>query len=145
MNRRILRFVTLAFVAVLCAAMLFAQSLPQGVMFTAESTAVGTQITNTVPFDVLKVSGAATQTITTNGTAVGAGTCQAQPTLSLTNVATSSVLLWSTSAALPATWQTGIAVVPDVSTSGTAKLWLCNGTAGSITPAALVLNVRAIN
>jgi len=85
-----------------------------------------------------------TQQITTNGTAVGAGTCQSQPTASITGLTTSSTLTWSSSVALPATWQTGIQVEFDVSTAGTAKVWLCNPTAGSITPAATVINVKAM-
>jgi hypothetical protein len=90
------------------------------------------------------VINAGTQQITTNGSAVAAGTCQAQPTVSISGLTTSSTLTWSSSAALPATWQTGIQVEFDVSTAGTAKVWLCNPTAGSITPAALVINVKAI-
>lgn len=86
----------------------------------------------------------ATQQITTNGTAIAAGTCQSQPTVSISGLTTGSTLTWSSSAALPATWQTGIQVEFDVSTAGTAKVWLCNPTAGSITPAALAINVKAI-
>jgi hypothetical protein len=90
------------------------------------------------------VINSATQQITTNGTAVAAGTCQAQPTVSISGLTTSSTLTWSSSASLPATWQTGIQVEFDVSTAGTAKVWLCNPTAGSITPAALAINVKAL-
>lgn len=90
------------------------------------------------------VINAATQQITTNGTTVAAGTCQAQPTVSISGLTTSSTLTWSSSAALPATWQTGIQVEFDVSTAGTAKVWLCNPTAGSITPVALAINVKAL-
>jgi hypothetical protein len=90
------------------------------------------------------VMNTATQQITTNGTAIAAGTCQSQPTISIPGLTTSSTLTWSSSAALPATWQTGIQVEFDVSTAGTAKVWLCNPTAGSITPAALAMNVKAL-
>jgi hypothetical protein len=83
-------------------------------------------------------------TVTTNGTAVAAGTCQAQPALTITGVTTASVPLWSIPTALPATWQTGIDVYPVV-TANTVTLSLCNGTAGSITPAAQAVNVRVIN
>ena len=60
--KKIVLFNFILAAALLCAAW---QSLPNGVMFTAESNAVGTEINNTVPFDVLKIQGAATQTITT--------------------------------------------------------------------------------
>ena len=69
---------------------------------------------------------AGTQQITTNGTAVGAGTCQAQPTASISGLTTS------------------IQEEFDVSTAGTAKVWLCNPTAGSITPSAIAINVKAM-
>jgi hypothetical protein len=82
-------------------------------------------------------------TITTNGTAVGAGTCQAQPALTLTGVSTTSAVDWSVPTALPATWQTGIHVMPVV-TANTVTLSLCNASAGSITPAAQVVNIRVI-
>ena len=85
-----------------------------------------------------------TQQITTNGTAIVAGTCQAQPTAAISGLTTSSTLTWSSSVALPASWQTGIQVEFDVSTAGTAKVWLCNPTAGSITPSAIAINVKAI-
>ena len=85
-----------------------------------------------------------TQQVTTNGTAVAAGTCQAQSTVSVSGLTTSSTLTWSSSVALPATWQTGIQVEFDVSTAGSAKVWLCNPTAGSITPAAIAINVKAL-
>lgn len=82
--------------------------------------------------------------LTTPGTIVNAGTCASGGTITIAGLTTSSVVIWSTAAALPATWQTGIHVLTDVSTSGTAKVWLCNGTAGNITPAALLLNIRPI-
>lgn len=81
--------------------------------------------------------------ITTNGTAVAAGTCQAQPTITITGVSTTSAVDWSVAGALPATWQTGIHVMPAV-TGGTVTINLCNASAGSITPAAQLVNVRAI-
>lgn len=82
-------------------------------------------------------------TITTNGTAIGAGVCQAQPALTLTGVATTSAVDWSVPTALPATWQTGIHVMPVV-TANTVTLSLCNASAGSITPAAQAVNIRVI-
>lgn len=81
-------------------------------------------------------------TITTNGTAVNSGTCQSQPPITLTGVAgTGSKVAWALSGAPPATWQTGITVLPAV-TANTVTLWLCNPTAGNITPAAQVVNVN---
>jgi hypothetical protein len=79
-------------------------------------------------------------TITTNGTAVGAGTSQAQPTVTFTGLTTSSRCFATVSAAPPATWQTGIALLCAV-TANTVTVWEVNGTAGSITPAAITLNV----
>jgi hypothetical protein len=81
--------------------------------------------------------------VTTNGTAVAAGVCQAQPALTITGVTTTSTVSWSVPTALPATWQTGIFIQPVV-TANTVTLSLCNGTAGSITPAAQAVNVRAL-
>lgn len=84
-----------------------------------------------------------TQQITTNGTAVTAGTCQAQPAATITGVTTTSAAMWSVPTVLPATWQTGIFVMPVVTTN-TVTLSLCNGTAGSITPVGQLVNVKAI-
>lgn len=79
--------------------------------------------------------------VTTAGTAVAAGTCQAQTGLTVTGTKTTSTVTWSIPTALPAAWQTGIHVVPVV-TANTVTLNLCNPTAGSITPDAQVVNVR---
>lgn len=84
----------------------------------------------------------ASQTITTNGTAVAAGTCQAQPAATITGVTTTSTADWSIATALPATWQTGIHVMIVV-TANTVTPSLCNASAGSITPAATVMNIKA--
>jgi len=81
--------------------------------------------------------------ITTNGTAVGAGVCQAQPAATITGVTTTSTAEWSVPTALPATWQTGIHVMVVV-TANTVTLSLCNASAGSITPAAQAVNIRAL-
>jgi hypothetical protein len=81
--------------------------------------------------------------VTTAGTKVSAGTCQAQTGISISGVTPSTAVNWSVASALAATWQTGIAVVPVV-TAGTVTLNLCNGTAADITPAATVLNVRVV-
>jgi len=79
-------------------------------------------------------------TITTNGTAVAAGTAQAQPTVTFTGLTTSSRCVATVSGALPATWQTGIALLCAV-TANTATVSEVNGTAASITPASVTLNV----
>jgi hypothetical protein len=83
-------------------------------------------------------------TITTNGTAVAAGVCQAQPTLTVAGTTTASIAAWSIGNAPVATWQTGITVLP-VAFSNEVILYLCNPTAGSITPAAQVVNIRVVN
>jgi hypothetical protein len=83
-------------------------------------------------------------TVTTNGTAVAAGTCQAQTAATITGVTTASAVLWAVPTALPASWQTGIDVYPVV-TANTVTISLCNGTAGSITPVAQAVNLRVLN
>jgi hypothetical protein len=84
-------------------------------------------------------------TVTTNGTAVSNGTCQAQPTVTLTGVAgTGSKVSWSYSGTPPASWLTGITVMPSVQ-SNTVIIYLCNPTAGSITPISETLNVSVTN
>lgn len=83
---------------------------------------------------------AATQTIgsgtgTTAGTAIGAGTSQTLA-ITVTGASTSDVAACSTNASFPATWLTGITVLPPVVTSNTVTLTITNPTTGSITPAA---------
>lgn len=75
-------------------------------------------------------------TVTTAGTAVTNGTCQAQTGITVTGATTTDVASCSLNAALPATWQTGIFLSVPVVTSNTVTVSLCNPTAGSITPAA---------
>jgi hypothetical protein len=82
--------------------------------------------------------------ITTNGTAIATGVCQAQPALTITGTTITSTADWSVPTALPATWQTGIHVMPVV-TANTVTLSLCNATAGTITPAAQAVNIRVFN
>jgi len=82
-------------------------------------------------------------TVTTNGTAIAAGVTQAQPTLTVTGVTTASACYASIATALPATWQTGIAMQMVV-TANTATLQLTNPTAGSITPVAQAVNIKCI-
>jgi len=88
-------------------------------------------------------NGATQQTAATNGTQVTAGTCQAQTPLAITGVVTTSKAFWSLPNAPVATWQTGITVQLVVS-AGAVTPYLCNPTAGNITPAAQVLNIGVI-
>lgn len=75
-------------------------------------------------------------TVTTAGTAVTNGTCQAQTAMTITGATATDTAYCSLNAAAPATWQTGIFLaVPEV-TLNTVTVRLCNGTAASITPAA---------
>ena len=83
------------------------------------------------------------QQIITNGTLIAAGTAQAQPPLTIFGVTTNSAAMWSLPNAPDATWQTGIAVIL-VCTNDTVTAYLVNGTAGSITPIAQVLNIKVI-
>ncbi|HEY4678811.1 MAG TPA: hypothetical protein VIJ01_16715 [Candidatus Angelobacter sp.] len=77
-----------------------------------------------------------TGTVTTAGTAVAAGTCQAQTGITVTGATTSDSGNASLNVALPATWQTGINWNNVQITANTCTISLCNGTAASITPAA---------
>lgn len=81
--------------------------------------------------------------ITTNGTVVAAGTSQAQTAISIPGVTPTSVVAWSMATPPPATWQTGIQVTP-VCGNGTVNIYLTNPTAGSITPAATIINIRLV-
>lgn len=85
----------------------------------------------------------ASQQITTNGTAVGAGVTQAQPALTIAGLTTTSACWWSIPTALPATWQTGIDMELVV-TANTVTPQLTNGTAGSITPVAQLVNIKCL-
>jgi hypothetical protein len=73
--------------------------------------------------------------VNTAGTAVAAGTCQAQTGITVTGSLTTDQAVANINAALPATWQTGIRWSAEVSAAGTCTVNLCNPTAGSITPA----------
>lgn len=75
-------------------------------------------------------------TVTTAGTAVVAGVCQAQTGITVTGSLTTDQAVANINAALPATWQTGIRWTAEVSAAGTCTVNLCNPTAGGITPAA---------
>src|SRR6202022_1290756 len=75
-------------------------------------------------------------TSTSNGTAIAAGTSQAQPGISLSGATATDVALCSLNASPPASWQTGIQMLPPVVTAGVVTPWLSNPTAGSITPLA---------
>lgn len=93
-------------------------------------------------FDVAVMVGSGS--VTTAGTAVGSGTCQAQTGISVANSAITDNVIPNINAALPATWQTGIALQAHVTVAGTVTVYLCNPTAGSITPAAQSVNVKVI-
>lgn len=95
---------------------------------------------NTAPATVTIGTG----NVTTAGTAIASGTCQAQTGITVTNAATSDSAAANLAAALPATWQTGIQFRADVTGVNTVTVNLCNPTAGSITPAATQVNVRVL-
>jgi hypothetical protein len=57
---------------------------------------------------------------------------------------TSDSVVANIGAALPATWQTGIVLSAHVTAGNTVTVYLCNPTAGSITPAATQVNVRIV-
>lgn len=83
-------------------------------------------------------------TITTNGTAIAAGVCQAQTAVTVNGLTAGGFALTGYPTGLPASWQTGISV-KEVVTANTITPNLCNGTAGSITPAATAITLRAFN
>lgn len=102
----------------------------------ADSTAHRMQLSNNngTFFPLTQTIGSAT--VTTAGTAVTNGTCQAQTGITITGSLTTDQAVANINAALPATWQTGIRWSAEVSAAGTCTVNLCNPTAGSITPAA---------
>jgi hypothetical protein len=110
--------------------------------FQVVSLSSGTLYINTN--SVAASAGVAGGTVTTKGTAVAAGTAQAQTALSVPGITANSAIAWSIATPLPATWQTGIQVVPVVA-NDTVTIYLVNPTASSITPVAVQINVRVIN
>jgi hypothetical protein len=78
-------------------------------------------------------------TTTTNGTVIGAGTSQVQPGISVTGAAATDTATCSLNGSPPATWQTGIQMLPPVVTANTVTVWLSNPTAAGITPATTVV------
>ena len=76
-----------------------------------------------------------TGTATSAGTIINTGTSQTLA-VTVTGATTTDVATCATNAAYPATWQTGIQVLPPVVTSNTVTLTFSNPTAGNITPAA---------
>jgi hypothetical protein len=77
-------------------------------------------------------------TVTTAGTAVGAGVSQSYA-ITINGALATDTAACSLKAAMPATWQTGIQVLPPVVTANTVTVWLSNPTAASITPATAVV------
>jgi hypothetical protein len=86
-------------------------------------------------------TGAVGGQITTNGTAIAPGTSQAQGALAVEGMTAASTVTLSLAAVPAASWQTGINMVA-VAETGQVVVYLENPTAGSITPAAAVINVR---
>jgi len=77
-------------------------------------------------------------------TAIGANTCAAAQTVSLTGLTTSSVVKWSfASTPIGKTgYGTGALQISTFATSGNANFVVCNISSGSITPGAISVNVR---
>lgn len=78
-------------------------------------------------------------TVTTNGTGIAAGTTQIQPGMTITGTLSTDVATCSFPSNPPATWQTGIQLLPPVPSSNTVTLFISNPTAALITPAAIVI------
>lgn len=86
-----------------------------------------------VPQVIATVSG------TSAGTAIGAGASQ-NLAITATGAVVNDVAHCSTSTAYPASWQTGIQVLPPVVTANTITLTFSNPTTGGITPVAQAFN-----
>ncbi len=82
--------------------------------------------------------------IATAGTTVPGGTCQAETGITIAGAATTDNVIANIGATLPPTWQTGIQFSAHVTAPNTVKVYLCNATAGAITPAATQVNVRVL-
>jgi len=85
-----------------------------------------------------------TGTSTSNGTAISNGVSQAQPAITVTGATATDVAICALNAAPPATWQTGIVLLPAVVTSNTVTPWLSNPTAAPITPAATAIRCTVV-
>lgn len=107
-------------------------------------TAVSSGTLYITPATAVAATGVAGGAVTTKGTAIPAGTAQAQTALSVVGATANSAVSWAVDGSLPASWQTGIMVVPVVS-NDTVTLYLVNPTASSITPVAATINVRIQN
>jgi hypothetical protein len=83
-------------------------------------------------------------TSTSNGTAIAAGNSQAQPAITITGATTNDTARCSLNAAPPASWQTGIQVLPAVVTANTVTPWLSNPTTGSITPVGTAIRCTVV-
>lgn len=79
----------------------------------------------------------------TLGTQLTTGTAQAQTTFTVTGATTGMGCECNLGVAPPATWQTGI-ILGCAMTANTLTPWEFNPTAGSITPAAVLINCRVI-
>jgi hypothetical protein len=122
---------------------------PSGAVFAAytPSTASGDAVINvgTVARSLIEevagtIIGTVTVTIgsnpgTTAGTAIASGASQTIA-ITVTGATTSDTAKCSTNAVYPATWQTGIVVMPPIVTANTVTLQITNPTAASITPVA---------
>lgn len=104
--------------------------------------ATGLRVTfTTVGWACVGVQNAVTQQVTTAGTQLTTGTAQAQTAITIPNLPATAACDWSLNAAPVATWQTGIQGFTVV-TANTVTFYLSNPTAGSITPAAAVVNIK---
>lgn len=84
------------------------------------------------------------QTILTNGTTIPPGTAQAQSPVTIAGITSASVCYVSFSSPPPASWLTGIDILPVVVSNNTATVLLSNATTQLITPGGIQLNVKCI-
>jgi hypothetical protein len=96
---------------------------------------VGTRLLMAPSCSIRGIARVATGTATSAGTVINAGTSQ-NLTVNVSGATTTDVAICSTNTAYPATWQTGIQVLPPVVTANTVTLTFSNPTAGNITPVA---------
>lgn len=110
------------------------------ILATSASAATFVQNYDNVPIWDTWNSATGAATITTNGTQLTTGTMQAQPTLVVPGMGAGDSCTCVTQT-LPATWQTGI-ISGCLPSTNLVTCEEFNPTAGSITPAAVTMNVR---
>jgi hypothetical protein len=82
--------------------------------------------------------------VTTEGTGIDAQSCQAQANLTVGGALPSDSVVANIGGALPASWQTGIALSAQVTAADTVTVYLCNPTGRPIVPTTMPVHVRVL-